>query len=213
MVGVDNSTSVAISLSGFQYGETGYALELKGNASKVTQVVSQQIAHASNDLEVSFMVRGDYGLPFSVGITPDPLASDAFQILWEDTIDFHTGWREVRFCTDASYYEDQTNMSVFVLLPAGVNGSDRLYIDDFTVKARPTCPRLEKVRVRNLMAKTLDLTWLEFGKSNNYEVEISGLGNTKTQTFTSQPATVTGLEGNTYYSIRVRSVCSATDKG
>ena len=213
MVSVDNPTSVAISLSGFQYGETGYALELKGNASKVTQVVSQQIAHASNDLEVSFMVRGDYGLPFSVGITPDPLASDAFQILWEDTIDFHTGWREVRFCTDASYYEDQTNMSVFVLLPAGVNGSDRLYIDDFIVKARPTCPRLEKVSVRNLMAQTLDLTWLEFGKSNNYEVEISGLGNTKTQTFTSQPATVTGLEGNTYYSIRVRSVCSATDKG
>ena len=213
MVGADNPSGVSISLSGFQYGDTGYALELKGNASSATQVVSQQIAHASNNLEVSFMVRGDYGLPFSVGVTPDPLAADAFQTLWEDTIDFNTGWREVRFCTDASYYEDQTNMSVFVLLPAGVSGSTRLYIDDFKVVERPTCPRLEKVRVSNIMARTLDLTWLEFGKANNYEVEISGLGNTKTQTFTSQPATVTGLEGNTYYSIRVRSICSASDRG
>ena len=213
MVGADNPSGVSISLSGFQYGDTGYALEMKGNASNATQVVSQQIAHASNDFEVSFMVRGDYGLPFSVGLTPDPLTPDAFQVLWDDTIDFHTGWREVRFCTDASYYETQTNISVFVLLPAGVNASDRLYIDDFKVKARPTCPRLEKVRVSNLMAGSLDLTWLEFGKANNYEVEISGLGTTKTQTFTAQPATVTGLEGNTYYSIRVRSVCSASDKG
>ena len=153
-VNPDNFSGVEISTSGFKYGDSGYSLILKGNASKSTFVVSGQIAHAANNLEVSMMVYGDYGLPFNVGLTTDPLSGDAFEILWEDTIDFHTGWHEVRFCTDATYYGNQEDLSLFISLPAGVSGSNRLYVDAFVVKERPTCPRLEKVELKDILAQT-----------------------------------------------------------
>ena len=213
IVNPNNISGVEISDSNFKYGDSGYSLILKGSSTKSSYVVSQQIAHKANDLEISFMIYGDYGLRYNVGLTTDPLSADAFEIIWDDTINFHSGWHEVRFCTDASYYATQENISVFIGLPAGISGSSKLYIDDFSVKVRPTCPRLEKVRIDNILAQSADLAWTEFGKVGNYEVEIVGGGATQIQKFTTNPCKIEGLEGNSEYSVRVRSVCSATESG
>lgn len=214
-VNPDNFSGVEISTSGFKYGDSGYSLILKGNASKSTFVVSGQIAHAANNLEVSMMVYGDYGLPFNVGLTTDPLSGDAFEILWEDTIDFHTGWHEVRFCTDATYYGNQEDLSLFISLPAGVSGSNRLYVDAFVVKERPTCPRLEKVELKDILAQEVTLDWFEFGNAGNYEIEVTNLVTNQVVTHKVQASNVTigGLTGNTSYSVKVRSICSATEMG
>ena len=215
MINPENLTGVEISSSGFKYGDTGYSLMFQGNATKTAYAVSEQFAHVANDLEVSFMVYGDFGLPFNVGLTTDPLSADAFEILVMDTIKVRSSWYEVRFCTDESYYEDQENLSLFISLPAGVSG--RLYVDAVRVNPRPTCPRLENVKVKNILAQEVTLDWLEFGKAGKYEVEISNVFSPESgvisKTITSYPCVVTGLVGNTAYSVKVRSVCSETDKG
>lgn len=215
VVNPDNLAGVEISSSGFKFGDTGYSLMFQGNASKTAYAVSEQFAHAANDLEVSMMVYGDLGLAFNVGLTTDPLSADAFEILLEDTINVRSIWREVRFCTDASYYGDQENLSLFISLPAGVSG--RLYVDAIRVNPRPTCPRLENVKVKNILAQEVTLDWLEYGKAGKYEVEISNIltpeSGVVSKTVTSYPCVVDGLVGNTTYSVKVRSVCSDTDKG
>lgn len=216
IVNPDNLAGVEISTSGFKYGDTGYSLLLKGSSTKTTYVVTDQFAHGANDLEVSFMINGDYGLPFNVGLTSDPLSADAFEVIWEDTIDFSSGWHEVRFCTDATYYAEQENLSLFISLPAGVDGSDRIYIDEFMVKERPACPRLEKVEAVDVLATEATIGWVEFGKAGNYEYEISRDGLVvKNADFTSSNSQVliSGLEGNTQYSVRVRSKCVGTEGG
>ena len=215
IVNPENLVGVGISAKGFQYGDTGYSLMFQGNATKTTYAVSEQFAHAANDLEVSFMVYGDLGLPFNVGLTTDPLSADAFEILLEDTINSRSNWREVRLCTDASYYADQENVSLFISLPAGVSG--RLYVDAVRVTTRPTCPRLENIKVKNILAQEVTLDWLEYGKAGKYEVEIINVLNPEagviSKTVTSYPCVISGLVGNTTYSVKARSVCSATDKG
>ena len=215
VVNPDNLAGVEISSSGFKFGDTGYSLMFQGNSSKTAYAVSEQFAHAANDLEVSMMIYGDLGLAFNVGLTTDPLSADAFEILLEDTINVRSSWREVRFCTDASYYGDQENLSLFISLPAGVSG--RLYVDAIRVNPRPTCPRLENVKVKNILAQEVTLDWLEYGKAGKYEVEISNILTPEfgvvSKTVTSYPCVVDGLVGNTTYSVKVRSVCSDTDKG
>ena len=62
VVNPNNTSGVEISDSNFKYGDSGYSLILKGNSTKSSYVVSQQIAHSANDLEISFMIYGDYGL-------------------------------------------------------------------------------------------------------------------------------------------------------
>ena len=215
VVNPENLAGVEISTSGFRYGDTGYSLMFQGNASKTAYAVSEQFAHAANDLEVSFMVYGDFGLPFNVGLTTDPLSAEAFEILLVDTIKVRSNWSEVRFCTDASYYENQENLSLFISLPAGVSG--RLYVDAIRVNPRPTCPRLENIKVKNILAQEVTLDWLEYGKAGKYEVEISNVltpeSGVISKTVTSYPCEVNGLVGNTTYSVKVRSVCSDTNKG
>lgn len=211
IVNPNNVAGVEISTSGFKYGDTGYSLILKGNASKTTYVVSDLLAHAANDLEVSFMIHGDYGLPFVVGLTEDPLSGDA-EILYTDTIDFDSGWHEVRFCTDASYYGDQENLALFISLPAGVDGSDRLYIDALKVRQRPSCPRLEKLKVRDILAKSVTIDWTEYGHAGSYEIEIlNGLDSSVvlTKSVASYPCVIDGLVGNTKYLVRARSLCGS----
>ncbi len=214
VVNPENVAGVEISSAGFKYGDTGYSLMFQGNTTKTAYAVSEQFVHAANDMEVSFMVYGDLGLPFNVGLTTDPLSADAFEILIVDTIKVRSNWHEVRFCTDASYYETQKNVSLFISLPAGVSG--RLYVDAVKVNSRPTCPRLEKIKVKNILAQEVTLDWLEYGKSGKYEVEVTNVLNPEAEVIskmvTSYPCTINGLVGNTTYSVKVRSVCSETDK-
>ena len=217
IVNPDNLAGVEISSKGFQYGDTGYSLMFQGSTTKTAYAVSEQFAHAANDLEISFMVYGEFGLPFNVGLTTDPLSPDAFEILVEDTIYTRSNlrWREVRFCTDASYYANQENVSLFISLPAGVSG--RLYVDAVRVNPRPTCPRLENIKVKDILAQEVTLEWKEYGNAGKYEVEMTNLFDAEasviSKTVTSYPCTITGLVGNTTYSVKVRPICSDTDMG
>ena len=212
IINPETFSSVEISTSTYKYGDSGYSLLLNGNSKKATYVVSNQFAHAGNDLEVSFMVYSSIDLPFNVGLTSDPLSAENFDILWSDTTIVGEGWREVRFCTDASYYEDAENLSLFISLKEGVSGT--LYIDDVNVKIRPICPRIEKLRVSNILAKQVTLNWIEFGNAGSYEVEITDEQNiSKIQKVNTHPIVISDLVGNSEYTIRVRSVCSSEKLG
>ena len=210
-VNPNNKASVVVSGSGYGYGGSGYSIKMAGHSSLPTYVVTDQFVHAANDMEVSFMVFcGEKGVPFSVGLTNDALSTDGFEILWNDTtID---GWKEVRFCSDATYYGDAENMSVFIMIPAG-EGGKTIYIDNFSVKERPACPRIEKVRVVEVLSSEVTIGWTEFGNTGNYEIEVTNLVNAQSIVHNAQStnAPIKGLEGNTTYSVRVRSICSATE--
>jgi hypothetical protein len=129
-----------------------------------------------------------------------------FDNIWVDTLK-SKGWHEVRFCTDASYFGADENLALFFSLPKASKGT--LFIDNIEVRERPSCPRLEKLRAFDIQSDRLKLDWIEFGKANNYEVEISDKeGNVlKVEKCVSHPCELAGLAANTIYSIRVRSLC------
>lgn len=202
-----NTSGVSLSLSSEGYNGTK-AMKLIPSSDLVSYVVTDMFTHPSNDMEVSFWVYPmEIGLSYSVGLTKDPLSVDGFNVLWTDTL-HKKGWQEVRFCTDASYFASDENVALFFSLANGVKGN--LFVDNILVRERPDCPRLEKLKALDVLSDRIKIDWIEFGKANNYEVEISGVDGQilKTEKVVTHPCWVDGLEANTEYSIRVRSGCS-----
>ena len=212
LINPDNQASVEISSDGFGYGGEGYSLKFAGNPTKSAYIVTDQFAHAGNDLEVSFMVFCRNGkLPFSVGLTNDALMPENFDVIWQDTT-ASGGWKEVRFCTDASFYSSE-NISLFIMLSAGFSSSDNFYIDNFTIKKRPTCPRLERLRLVEVDANSAVLGWSEFGHASNYEVELTIGTIVTTREVISDKAQcgIDGLVGNSSYTVRIRPICGDSE--
>ena len=203
----NNTSGVSLSLSSEGYNGTK-AMKLIPSSDLVSYVVTDMFTHPSNDMEVSFWVYPmEIGLSYSVGLTKDPLSVDGFNVLWTDTL-HKKGWQEVRFCTDASYFASDENVALFFSLANGVKGN--LFVDNILVRERPDCPRLEKLKALDVLSDRIKIDWIEFGKANNYEVEISDKeGNVlKVEKYVSHPCELAGLAANTIYSIRVRSLCS-----
>ena len=212
IVNPNNLSGVALSLGSEGYKGTK-AMKLVPTGNDDSYVVTEMFAHPSNDIEVSFMAYAmEINTIFSVGLTKDPLSVDMFDNIWVDTLK-SKGWHEVRFCTDASYFGSEENSALFFSLPKASKGT--LFIDNIEVRERPSCPRLEKLRAFDIQSDRLKLDWIEFGKANNYEVEISDKeGNVlKVEKYVSHPCELAGLAANTIYSIRVRSLCSENAEG
>ena len=209
IINPNNLSGVTLSLGSEGYKGTK-AMKLVPTGSEDSYVVTEMFAHPSNDIEVSFLAYAmEINTTFSVGMTKDPLSVDMFDNIWVDTLKTK-GWHEVRFCTDASYFGSEENIALFFSLSKASRGA--LFIDNIEVRERPTCPRLEKLRVFDVQSDRLKLDWIEFGQSNNYEVEISDKdGNVlKVENYVSHPCELAGLVSNTIYSIRARSLCSET---
>ncbi|PKR79643.1 hypothetical protein CW751_14220, partial [Brumimicrobium salinarum] len=93
----------------------------------------------------------------------------------------------------------------------------RLYLDDISIEAMPTCPEPSTLNASNITATTADLDWTENGSATLWDIELGAVGFTPTGTptntgVTTNPFNLTGLTPETDYDFYVRSDCGGGDE-
>ncbi|WP_458628367.1 GEVED domain-containing protein [Winogradskyella sp. PC D3.3] len=87
-----------------------------------------------------------------------------------------------------------------------------VFVDNFQVRAVPSCPEPNDLAVTNITPDGAELTWTEAGTSTIWNVEIVEAGEaptgTPTDTNVSNPYIATGLNPVTSYDFYVQSDCS-----
>ena len=108
---------------------------------------------------------------------------------------------------DGSTY-DYTNPDASGYSSSNVNNIRFGYCD------QSTCIRPNTLTASNVTENTADIDWVPAGNENSWELEYmadSDTDWTSAGEFNATSITLTGLESNTNYTIRVRSVCSSSD--
>ena len=200
------------------------AVRMTSTSSKEAYIISPQMAQAANNMEIGFSIYGAKGTKYSVYLTPDPTDMSQAAPLWENVeIQKNNEWQDLTFNTIQAPFADK-GMAVVIFMASGINAV--MYIDNFVVRKAPTCPKLENLVevVSDSTFTTLD--WSEFIAATNYEVMMtkdsliksvltgkidSTISVSTAYNVNSHPCTITGLEKNTKYSVKVRSICSESD--
>lgn len=85
------------------------------------------------------------------------------------------------------------------------------FIDDIDVHEIPTCVRPTNLTASNATVNTVDLAWTENGDANNWYIEYGPAGFTQgqgtTDSASTNPFTLTGLDAATQYDFYVRADC------
>ena len=201
---------------GVKIGASG--LKLQTTSATDAYVVSPQLNYAANKLEISFSVYGGKGTKYSVLLTQNPTDMSQAIPLWENVeVQKNNVWEEVTFNTIVADLEDK-GYAVVVYMPAGVDAT--LYVDNFSCKKAPNCPKLENLREIVSDSTFTSLDWTEFVVAEGYEVmvtkdSLAGADSLVRVSHVYQvdahPCTITGLDKNTRYDVKVRAVCNATD--
>ena len=92
----------------------------------------------------------------------------------------------------------------------------RVAIDDITVEETPSCDQPLNITTSNLVSTSVQLNWTSLNTNQlGFQIQYAqGNGGASGGTIvnsTTKPASLTGLNPNTTYSVRVRDVCSAGD--
>lgn len=104
---------------------------------------------------------------------------------------------------------------VLTSIPAGARlafrwTNDYIYysccIDDITISTPPTCPKPTGVAASNITTTSVDLSWTS--SASAWEIMLN---DNEIVPASTNPFTITNLQPSSTYSIRVRSLCSATD--
>lgn len=197
-------------------GATG--VKLSSTTATEAYIISPQLNHEANDVEISFSVYGEKGTKYSILLTPNPTDLSQAIPLWENVeIQKTNEWQDLTFNTVVTSLVDK-NMSVVVFMPSGVDAT--MYIDNFKCTKAPTCPRLENLTelVSDSTFTTLD--WSEYVTVGEYEVVLtkdtliradSVARVSRSFIVNAHPCTITNLDKNTKYDVKVRAICSAND--
>lgn len=114
--------------------------------------------------------------------------------------------RYVRSDYDGPY--DYTNMTSAGTASTYVNNIRFSYCDN------SSCISPNTLSVSNIGESSVDLNWVAVGSESSWEIEYKASTDTVWATFgtvSSTPATLSGLNANTQYSVRVRAICSSTE--
>lgn len=200
------------------------AVRIASTSSKDAYIISPQMAQAANNMEIGFSVYGAQGTKYSIFLTPDPTDMSQAVPLWENVeIQKNNEWQTLTYNTIQAPFADK-GMAVVIFMPAGIDAV--MYVDNFVVNKAPTCPKLENLVevVSDSTFTTLD--WSEFITSNLYQVMMtkdsvvksvvtgqldSTISVSRLHSVDSHPCTIYGLDKNTKYSAKVRSICSEND--
>ena len=136
----------------------------------------------------------------------------------------HTGTYS---CSNSFYYHNDattSNMSRYVYRDAStydINGPDAAGYSSsnianirFVFCDESTCIRPNTVTASNVTESSADIAWVTVGSESSWEVEYKAAADTEwtsAGTVSSPEAYLTGLNGNTQYSVRVRALCGGSD--
>lgn len=198
----------------YKYGSYGKSMKMVSTVGAQVSMSTVQINHASNDMEVDFMVYAtSVNTTVDVGLITDPSDFSTFELLYSADVDEASVWKNFRFNTSNSLKGIAANSSVCFRLSSGY--AKTVYIDNVTIKQKPSCSRLENPVVNFVDSASVSLSWTEVQtpSTNNYIVECVNLNTNDTTYVTAQynVMSVTGLSPETEYSLRVCNVCAPGD--
>jgi gliding motility-associated-like protein len=112
----------------------------------------------------------------------------------------------------SSYFGQQ----VYIAIVMVNNNGDRWLVDDFKVKEKCLTPTGVAIPAESITFTQAQVNWTEAGTATQWEVEIvpvndpfTGIGRVYT---TPPPVTINNLEDSTTYKVRIRAICSSTNK-
>ena len=110
-------------------------------------------------------------------------------------------------------YRDGTPYDAF---NPGVTGTVLNVVDNIKLGFcdESTCIRPNTVTASNVTENSADIAWVSVGSESSWEVEYKADADTEwtsAGTFYTAEASLTGLDGNTQYSVHVRALCGGSD--
>ena len=130
--------------------------------------------------------------------TANFVAIDSLANLTEDYLEYEI---------DLSSLSGQYRLA-FVRNKTYANGS--VYLDNVTVKAAPTCQRVQNLAVTNVSENEITLSWNTEGDAASYKIyyKASGDADWTTVPVTGSPYTIQNLSPATAYTINATAICS-----
>lgn len=180
----------------------GQSAYLYATSRQQAYIVTPQLNFAANNMEVSFFYYSTANVRFSAGLISDPYDVSTYVPMFNDSVVNTKQWVEVRFNT-AKFADAAEGKAIAIMIPSGT--SCQLYIDNFSVREKPLCSRIERLNVDRIDSTSVVISWVDYENTGSYEVQ---LGENPAVAVSENPYTITGLDKNTNYSVKVRNVCA-----
>lgn len=185
-------------------------------ASNSANVIATPRFNSLNNLEMTFALTKvqTTSAPLTVGVMSDLSDTSTF-IAVEDITPPTTNQKSVFDISFANV--PSTHTYIAFRLKNSSAGTSAYYIDDVDVHLLPSCrrPRDLQIPQNDITATTVSMAWTSVGSETEWKIEYRKATETNwssTSNINTNPYVLTGLEANTPYYARVKSVCSATDE-
>lgn len=145
---------------------------------------------------------------FIVGVMDDPDSIESFVGIDTVYVENVLEWQpfEVPF---SSYTGTGTYAAIRINRPTSAWYS---YMDDIELFVTPNCSRPQHVQDSNVLVDGFDIYWNATSDASSYQVHVYSEGVLDTLISTTNThLTVTGLTGNTPYTVNVRGICGTSD--
>lgn len=208
---IDN---VVLSANDAAFGESGQgkSVLIKATTEGIVDLITPQLNHPANDLEISFRYFATKKLKFSAGIKSNPYSSD-FEPVFDHDVTEVDKWVDVRMNTSKAA-ASATGYCFVISVPGGLSGD--LYIDDIDIHEKPQCIRMETLKCVRTDSTSLTLSWFDYEESGDYILWING------EEKTVKGTSITGVRGvenniqyelgnlekNSSYTLKVRNNCT-----
>lgn len=200
------------SFSASVHHDSGNSMSLSATAQEGCFVYSPVFASNAHAYNLTAAVYGAVGATYRVGVaaTADLLAIEP---VLEGVITVANTWQLIDAVIPAELQAEleQGIEYVWVIYNAAADDAKTFYVDDVKIDEIPSCLAPANLAVTGVSDVSVVLNWTERGTATSWVVEYTTAGETLTAAASAVPFTLTGLAPTTAYSIRVKSVCSATD--
>lgn len=197
-------------------------MQVQADNGAVTTVIMPQMAHEFTDVQLSMWLKGNKGVSFTLGVMLDVSDISTFIELGTYQIKESNQWYEFRMNT-AAFTDYPGEDYAFAIQLKSDGDYAGFYVDDLTLSAKPTCPRLEDVAVIQNDTSAVTVSYFTYSPDATVEASVLKAGDTDPVITTVTPVVdlanntavvdIKNLEPSTDYTISLRSVCSASDKG
>lgn len=209
----DNSSSYAYVQtinSSYSQPNNYYLYNSSASAGQATALVSSYFSEPINTLRTRFMAKGSSDYTLKVGYMTNP--SDFSTFVIKETVTLTSEWQEYIVS-----FSDVTGTGNYVTFQHGNSGTyQSIYIDDVFIELIPECTEtISNLSVVSVGADSINIEFLSDGSTFDIQYRYFDNDNATWNNLTSSSTTVTisNLDADTEYLIRVRSVCELGEEG
>ena len=185
-------------------GSYGFTFSFADVSSADAFLMSPILTGGTNGIDMSFWYKAyssSYLDHFQVGYTTDETVTDPSLFTYYPLFTSTTSW---------SKYENSLPAgTVRVAIKYDMDNYDDgwyLYIDDFTFEVPAACPKPTDLAVSNTAARSATLNWTS--GAANWQICVNG-DETNPVNASTNPYTLTNLNPDTHYTVKVRANCGA----